>query len=405
VGAGVAPRLPATVFALGCVSFFTDLASEMIVPLLPALYEAIGASMLQLGLLIGISDLVVALLKLVSGTLSDRLRRRKPWLVVGYGLSSLARPLFALVQTPWHAIAVRTGDRIGKGLRSAPRDALIADVVEPSQRGHAFGLQRALDHAGAFAGGLAGFTLLWFEVELRTVFALAIAPGLVAVLLVCFAVRERPGEDDTSPRTAEPEAAAPVAAHAQGPRRADPQGSLRRLTPFLGVVAMAAVAASIDLFALVRARELGVRVMHLPLLWILLHTTRSLLASWSGRLSDRVGRRRMLASGLLAHALVLTGFAFAGDALWMWPLFALLGLHAALTEGAERGYIADLTGAGKRGTGFGIYHAVQGVAAFLGPVTIGAVWDAEGSAMGFGLAAGASVMALVLLGLAKAPVP
>jgi len=378
-------RLPLTVIALGFVSFFTDLASEMIVPLLPALYEAIGANMKQLGLLIGISDLVVAMLKLLSGALSDRTRKRKPWILIGYGLSSLVRPLFALVQTPWQAIAVRTGDRVGKGLRSAPRDALIADVVEPDQRGRAFGVQRALDHAGAFAGGLVAFALLAGDVELRTVFALALVPGIFAVVVAWFGIRGG------------------VAKPAQQAVTVDPPAALRRLVPFLGVVAFAAVAASIDLFALWRARELGIDVMYLPLLWVVLHTTRSLLAGRFGELSDRLGRRRVLAMGLFAHALVLGGFMLANDAVWMWPLFLLLGLHAAFTEGAERGYVADLTGAKKRGTAFGVYHTVQGVAAFVGPVTIGAVWDAEGAAAGFGVAAGAAVMALVLLGVTMRP--
>lgn len=375
------PRLPRTVLALGFVSFFTDLASEMIVPLLPALYEAIGANMLQLGLLIGVSDLTVALLKLLSGALSDRTRRRKPWIFAGYGLSALVRPLFALVATPWQAIAVRTGDRVGKGLRSAPRDALVADVVEPAQRGRAFGVQRALDHAGALAGGLAGFVLLAAGVELRTVFAAALVPGVFAVLLVWFCVKDAP----VAPSTARP--------------AADPPGALRALVPFLGVVAFAAVAASIDLFALVRARELGVDVMYLPLLWMVLHAVRSAFAARLGALSDRLGRRAVLAVGLLAHAAVLGAFALA-DASWlMWLLFPLLGLHAAFTEGAERGYVADLTGAKKRGTSFGVYHAVQGGAAFVGPVAIGMVWDAEGAAAGFGLAAGAALGALGLLGL------
>lgn len=379
------PRLPKIVYALGAVSFLTDLGSEMIVPLLPVFLEAIGGSPVQLGLLIGASDLVVSLLRVVSGALSDRMRRRKPWLLTGYALSSLVRPLFALVQGPWQAIAVRTGDRVGKGLRSAPRDALIADATAPELRGRAFGVQRSLDHAGAFAGGLLAFALLAAGCDLRLVFALAIVPGVAAVVVILGAVRDIP------------------AGAVSGTGSVDPPDAVRRLLPFLGVAAFAAVAASIDLFALLRARELGCEVALLPLLWVVLHTTRSLLAGRLGALSDRIGRRAVIAMGLLAHALVLTGFAFVTSLALIWPLFLLLGLHAAFTEGAERGFVADITGASKRGTAFGVYYTVQGVAAFAGPVTIGAVWQQHGASFGFGVAAGAALIALLLLGCVRRP--
>ncbi|MCA8973101.1 MAG: MFS transporter [Planctomycetes bacterium] len=352
-------RLPAIVYALGLVSFFTDLASEMIVPLLPAFLDDLGGSAVQLGVLVGISELIVAALRLLSGALSDRMRRRKPWVVGGYALSSLVRPLFALVQTPWQAIAVRSGDRIGKGLRSPPRDALIAGVVDPRHRGRAFG------------------------VEMRTLFALALAPGLAAVLVLWLFVRE----NGVAQAVADPTAAG------------GSSDGVRRLLPFLAVVAFAAVSASIDLFAIRRALDLGCAVAQLPLLWVLLHVVRSLFAGRFGSLSDRLGRRGVMTVGLGVHAVVLGGFAVADSAVWMWPLFTLLGLHAALTEGAERGYVADLTGASKHGAAFGVYYTVHGLAAFAGSYAIGAAWDGLGAAAGFGTAAGAAVMAMVLLAI------
>jgi len=371
-------RLPATVWALGWVSFFTDLSSEMIVPLLPAFLAGLGGSMVALGVLQGTSELVVAACKLLSGWLSDRQAAKKPWIVFGYGLSTLLRPMFALVQTPLQAVLVRSGDRLGKGLRSAPRDALLANCVDGSQRGAAFGLQRALDHAGALGGALAASALLWWGCELRTVFALALLPGLVAVAVLVFGVREHGG----------------ASAAAAGD---DPPGALRRLLPFLLVVVFASVGAAVDLFVLARAAELGVPVVALPLLWAVLHVVRAALSQPLGALSDRLGQRAVIGCGLFVHALVMLGFAEAQSQSWMWPLFAVHGLHAAFTEGAERGYVAARSGAKKRGSVFGVYHAVQGLAAFAGPVLLGVLWDEGGPGLAFTTAAGVSVAALVLL--------
>lgn len=380
-----AGRLPRTVYALGLVSFCTDLGSEMIVPLLPLFLAGLGGSMAQLGALQGLSDLLVAALKLLSGVWSDRQRRRKPWLVVGYGLSSLVRPLFAVVQGPWQAVLVRSGDRIGKGLRSAPRDALLADAVEPAQRGAAYGVQRAMDHAGAFGGALLASVALALGCELRTVFALALVPGLLAVAVLVVGVREVPR---------------PALAAA---RAADPPGAARRLLPFLVMVVLATIGTSVDLFLLARASELGVSPAQLPLLWMVLHAVRSALARPVGARSDRLGRRGVIGCGLVAHIVVMLGFAWADTAVWLWPLFALHGLHAACTEGAERGYVADLTGAPKRGTVFGVYHAVQGLGALAGPLLLGWVYDGWGGSVAFLVAGGAAVAALAVLALVVPP--
>jgi MFS family permease len=375
-----ANRLPRAVYALGAVSLLTDVASELIVPLLPLLLAQVGGTMVHLGLLQGISEGAVSLLKLASGWLSDRTRRRKPWMVAGYGLSALLRPLFALAGTPLAMTLVRAGDRVGKGLRSAPRDALLADLAGADQRGAAFGVQRAMDHAGALLGALLAAALLAAGVELRVVFALALLPGLLGVFVL---VRFVPEHERAGAAT----------------RAQDPPDARRKLLPLLWVVAPSAVAASVDLLALMRARELGVADAALPLLWAALHVVRAGLAAPLGRLSDRFGRRRMLAIGLLLHALVLVAFADVQHAAWLWPAFLGLGLHAGCTEGAERGLVAELSGGHKRGTAFGLYHAVQGLAAFAGPIALGALWQQHGAAAAFHSAAGAAVVALVALGI------
>jgi MFS family permease len=237
-----------------------------------------------------------------------------------------------------------------------------------------------MDHTGALIGALLASLLLWLGVELRVVFALALLPGLAAVFVLW---RFVPDVERELPEGTP----------------ADAPDALRRLLPFLGVVVPSAIAGSVDLFALMRARELGLADALLPLLWAVLHVVRAALAAPFGRWSDRFGRRRLLAAGLVAHALVLLGFAASVDALWLWPLFGGLGLHAACTEGAERGYVADLTGAHKRGTVFGVYHAVHGLAAFGGPVALGALWQAHGAGAAFAVAAGAAGLGVLWLGL------
>lgn len=370
--------LPATVVALGWVSFFTDFSSEMMVPLLPVFLTSIGGTKLELGLLQGLSDAIVSVLKLISGRLSDRLAMRKPWVVAGYALSASMRPVMALVTTPLQALLARSGDRIGKGIRSAPRDALIAEVAARGEHGRAFGLQRAMDHAGALIGALAAFALLrWTGITVREVFLWAAVPGGIGVLVLILGVRE--------PRRQAATAAAAAA------------GDWRPLLPFLIVVALAACGSSIDLLLLAWAFDCGVPAAQAPLLWALLHLVRSSLATRFGAWSDRLGRRGVIAVGLSVQAVVLVLFGLASSAAAFWPLFALHGLHAALTEGAERGLVADLTGAGRRGAAFGLYYTTSGVAALFAAPGIGWIYDAGSAPAAMFTAAGCSLLAVLVL--------
>jgi MFS family permease len=382
MAASPAPRLPRTVFALGLVSFCTDVASEMVLPLLPAFLASLGAGMVGLGLLQGTSDAVLAVLRVASGWLSDRQQRRKPWIVAGYGIAAAARPLMAVAATPLQALGVRAADRVGKGLRSAPRDALLADAVPAELRGAAFGVQRAMDHAGALSGTLLGFLLLWLGLAEREVFAWAAVPGVLGVLVLVLFVSE----------TARPPAPAVETA-------GEPRGNPAALLPFLAVVFCAAFGAATDLFLIQRALDLGFAAIHAPLLWAVLHIVRSALAAPLGALSDRLGRRRVIAAGCAVQAVVLVLFGLVREpwAWAVWPLFALHGLHAAFTEGAERGFVADLTGAGRRGAVFGVFYAAQGLFALAGAVALGALWDEFGATAALLFAGGASLGAMVLL--------
>jgi MFS family permease len=359
----VPPRLPATVKALGVVSLLTDASSEMIYPLLPAfLTGTLKAGPAFLGAVEGTAEAAAALLKIASGALSDRLRRRKPLVVLGYGLSSLARPLIAFAAAPWHVLLIRVADRIGKGTRGAPRDALVAQVTGPEQRGRAFGFHRAMDHAGAFLGPLFATAVLAFTADLRTVFALAAIPAALSVLVLWFGVRE------DAPAAAPPPSPDPAAA-------AQPKS----FRVYLAILALFTLGNSSDAFLILRAQEGGVSLAALPLLWTLHHLVKSLASAPAGSLSDRLGRRRAIVLGWGVYALAYAGFARAGTPAEIWALFAFYGLFHAFTEGPERALVADLASAESRGRAFGLYHAVTGAMLLPASLLTGLLWQSFGA--------------------------
>ena len=392
------------VVALGAVSFLTDVSSEMIYPLLPLfLTTTLGASAGVLGAIEGAAETTAALLKLASGWWSDRVRRRKPLVVLGYTIAAVARPLIALAQVPAHVLATRLADRVGKGIRNAPRDALLAESVHPSIRGRAYGFHRAADHAGAVLGPLIAFVLLqWLTLDVRSVFWLAAIPGALAVVTVAAFVREpsrdslvRAGAADI-PWTA----ARRPADGANGAARLP-----RRFWGYLGVVVVFTLGNSTDAFLLVRASQLGVPVALLPILWAALHVVKSAASTPGGALSDRIGRAPALVAGWIVYALTYVGFAFATHAWHVWALFGVYGLYFALTEPAERALVADLVPAERRGTAFGWFHLAVGIGMLPASVIFGLVWDSLGARHAFLMGAGlATLAAFGLLAVAK-PVP
>ncbi len=385
--------LPGTVVALGVVSLLTDLSADMVVPLLPALVASLGSGPAFLGLLEGVAQATIAALRLLSGWLSDR-TRRKPWILLGYGLSAAARPLLALAPTPLFVLALRSADRVGKGLRSSPRDALVADVTPSSLRGAAFGLQRGMDHAGALLGALLAFALLEAGgLSLRAVFAVSVVPGALAVVVLAACVREG----------SRPQAASrPPAPSSPAPNPAATSPLLRR---YLAVVALATLGTFPELLLIQRALDVGVAANHVLLLWAALHITRSALALPLGAASDRLGRRGVLALGHIVAALVLLGFAAAREAWQVWLLFAAHGLHAALTEGAERAMVADLAGAATRGRAFGAFYVVSGLAALGGGTLLGTLYQGAGAGMALSSGAALSAVAAAALWVVARPAP
>jgi MFS family permease len=381
------PKLGRNVYALALVSFFTDVSSEMIYPLLPAfLTTVLGASASFLGAIEGAAESTAAILKLASGWWSDRVQRRKPLVLFGYALASAMRPLVALAQSAAQVLVIRVTDRIGKGIRNSPRDALIADSVDPSIRGRAFGFQRAADHAGGVLGPLLAFGILnLWHVPLRTVFWLAVIPGALAVASVAFGVRE-------VERRKAPASTGPVQTLSGGGKLGG------RFWAYLVVILIFTLGNSTDAFLLLRAQQLGVPVVLAPVLWALLHVVKSASSTPGGSFSDRFGRVPALVLGWLIYAAVYVAFAKASAAWHAWALFAAYGLYFGFTESAERALVADIAPPDRRGTAFGWYHLSVGLGALPASVIFGALWDRRGSSFAFGF--GAALALAAALGVA-----
>jgi MFS family permease len=366
--------LPANVLLLGAVSFFNDAASEMIYPLLPLfLTAALGAGPEALGVIEGVAESTASFLKLASGYLSDRLRARKRWVVGGYLLANLTRPLIGLA-TGWTGVLVlRFFDRVGKGLRTSPRDALIAESTPPAVRGKAFGFHRAADHAGAVVGPLlAALLLMVLHDRFRTIFFLSLIPGLMAVAVLAAGVRDIPAS--VTPPRREPLRIAAA-------WRELPTG-LRRFTLILFLFTLGN---SSDAFLLLKAQQMGVPIALIPMLWVALHLVKMSISLPAGMLSDRLGRKGVILAGWSVYALTYAGFAVVNAAWEVWGLFLVYGLYFGLTEGVEKALIADLAPERLRGSAFGLYHLAVGAGALPASLLFGWVWERFGDPAAFGM--------------------
>lgn len=377
-------KLPRTVLALALVSLLTDASSEIIYPLLPLfLTTTLGASAATIGVIEGAAETTAALLKLFSGWWSDRVGRRKPLVVIGYVIASTVRPLIAFAQNGGQVLAIRVSDRIGKGIRSAPRDALLADSVAPAQRGRAFGFHRAADHLGAVVGPIAAFAALrWTSLTLRELFLLAGIPGVLSVVALIVGVRE--DRRAVAPAVAGRSIAATLGGGLPG-----------RFWGYLAVLLLFTLGNSSDAFLLLRASQLGVATALLPILWAMLHLVKSATSAPGGTLSDRVGRVPLIVAGWLIYAAVYLAFGRATETWHAWALFAVYGTYFGLTEGVEKALVADLVPAARRGAGFGWYNLAIGLGAFPASVIFGAVWDRRGAVAAFELGAALSAAAAV----------
>lgn len=378
--------LPPTVIGLGFVSLFTDASSEAIFPFLPAFLVTLGASNAFIGLCEGAADLVASILKYLTGILADRRSRLKPLVLAGYGISTVARPLVAFALSPWHVLAVRVGDRIGKGVRTSPRDAMIANATSPSIRARAYGFHRAMDHAGAALGTVLGAGILFAlgatspvrasADALRTVFLWAAVPGVLALAALAL--------------TREPERAPTTATAASG---ALPPALRRALVPIM----LFAVANATDAFILVKAANLGSAPILAPLLWLALHLIKASTATLGGRLADRHGRRNALALGWSVYAVTWSAVGLAPSVPFLFLLAALYGSSHGLVEGAEKALIAELAGANAKGRAFGAYNLLGGLATMAASAVFGVVWDRAGAVAAFAGSGAVALLAVITL--------
>jgi MFS family permease len=374
--------LPRTVWLIGLISLVNDSASEMLYPLIPLyLASVLMAGPRALGLIEGIAEATASLLKLFSGVIVDRTGRGKPWIVFGYGLAGVGRPLIAFVASwPW-LLVIRFTDRVGKGLRSSPRDALLAASVGPDQRGLAFGLHRAMDNAGAVVGPLIAALLLAAHVPLKDIFLWSAIPAALCLALA-LAIRE-------------PRSAAPAKSQAFDWRLGDMPPAFKR---YLAVVALFTMGNSSNMFLLLRARELGVAEAHIPLLWAAVSAVAMLFSTPLSAWSDRVGRVRLLAGGYIAYGLFYLGLGLIADAgAWLFILFAFYGLFMAATEGVEKALVADIAPEGRRGTAFGWFNLTAGIFLLPASVVFGWLYQAASPLAAFAFSSGCALLAAVLL--------
>ena len=453
------PTLPRPVWLVSWTSFFTDTASEVVYPLMPLyLTRVLGGTALSIGIIEGAAEALNSVLKIVSGRMADRWRTRKPLMIVGYAVSSAVRPLVALATTWPHVLLVRLADRVGKGVRGAPRDALIASWADPSIRGYAFGVNRAMDHAGAVVGPLLATVFLWFFPEqYRLLFALTLVPGAIAVLMLLpvpdVAPPATPGGPISSPAcsgslqppshdegASDPRAAARAdysgsrsgsftwspgssdsSANARSDGSGNSAGSSNRspgssdpgsakgaslgssFYRYLGVLLLFSLGNSTDAFLLLRLSEAGIGATWIPLAWAALHVVKAVASPIGGRLSDRVSRKAIITSGWAIYAGVYAGFAVVSSLPALVAVFLVYGLYYGLTEGVEKAVVADLVPENSRGYAFGVYSAVIGIGALWASLLFGGIWKFAGAPFAFMTGAVLALASAVLLAVVPLP--
>jgi MFS family permease len=392
-------RIPRPVWLLGWSSLFTDAAPDMIYPVLPVyLARVLGAGAFSLGLIEGVAEAINSLLKVASGWASDRWTRRKPIVIAGYSLSSAARPLIALTTTWPQVLLIRALDRTGKGIRGAPRDVMLARFAAPPTRGLVFGFHRAMDHTGAILGPVIATAVLYFAPgEYRLLFGLTLIPGAIAVALLFLVHEPDAGTHETS-NSQLPTPREGVANHKSHIANRNLEEMLpRRLLAFFAVLLVFSLGNSADAFLLLRLADVLGSATYIPLLWSGLHVVKASLSTWGGALSDRLGRKRVIVIGWTVYAVVYLGFATARGAWTLVAWFLAYGSYFALTEGAEKALVADLTPAGRQGTAFGLYNAALGVGALAASVAFGFLYDRFGAPAAFGTGSALAACAAVLL--------
>jgi len=375
------------VFYTGVVSLFMDISSEMIYPLLPLfLTNVLGATKTAVGIIEGIAEATASILKVFSGWLSDKLGKRKLLMSAGYGISALSRPLMAIAGSWFHVLGARFIDRVGKGVRTAPRDAIIADSTENSRLGLAFGFHRSMDTIGAVIGpGIAFLLLLVFVGNLRLVFFAATIPAVISVLIIIFFITEkRKGRDGA---------------------RAMPKLSIKSFdAPFrryLVVVGVFSLGYFADAFMILQAENLGVRAALIPIIYLAFNVVYAASSTPFGALADRIGLRKMILAGFIFYSVLFVLVAFSSNALHIWILFPLYGIYKGMSEGTLRAYLATLAPAEQKATAFGVYHTVVGLMLLPASIVAGYLWDNVGPEVTFLYGSALSALAALLFVVLK----
>jgi MFS family permease len=372
------------IIVLGLVSLFTDLSSNMIMPILPlylttVLHVQLGA----IGIIEGIAESTASILKLFSGWITDRVGKHKLLLLIGYGLSNLTKPFFAISNSWGQVLIIRFTDRFGKGIRTSPRDALVADSTTKEERGKAFGFRRAMDALGAALGPLIAFGVLAMTTNnYRLVFWLSVIPGLLAVVLIIFFLKYK------DPNGTEKQAKLP---------RIGFKNVNRRFLWFSVISTLFTIGNFSDAFLTLRAQDAGMLPAFIPLAFFALNMSSSIFSMPIGMLSDRIGRRPVLISGFIIFAMIYFGFGMAKSVTWMWLLFILYGLYYAFTEGIQKAYIADIVPEGQRGTALGTYNAMTGIAALPASIMAGFLWQTFGPMVAFSTSSMIALSAALLM--------
>ncbi len=372
--------VPKNVKALGFVSLLNDAASEMIYPLLPIfLTSVLGVGAGVLGVIEGAAESTASLLKLFSGWISDKLKKRKALILFGYSLAALGRPVIAVSRYWWQVAIIRFVDRFGKGVRTSPRDALISLSTAEEVKGKAFGFHRAMDHAGAIIGPICAVILLRFGMSLKNLFAWALLPGIITILVVFFFVKEKKSEAKE--------------------KNIEFKFSLlsNNFKVYLLILVLFTLGNSSDAFLILRAKDAGISTSLIPVLWIVLHFVKMTTSIPGGEWSDKAGRRKVIVSGWIVYALIYLGFGFSSQVFHIWGLFALYGVYFGLTEGVEKAFVSDLVGDTFQGTAFGFYHLAVGITAFPSSVFFGLIWQRFGSFAAFSYGAALAGLASILL--------
>ena len=384
-------KLPKGILVLGLVSFFTDISSEMIYPLLPVfLSSVLGAGALALGLIEGIAESTASFFKVLSGYSTDRTERRKPFIIAGYGISGLVRPLIAFAAGWPFVLAMRFLDRMGKGIRTAPRDALVADMTQQGQRGVAFGLHRAMDHAGAVAGPVVAAALLGFAaLSIRNVFLLAAIPSVLVMAIILFFVKE------SAPKSAKTHA--PLNIYSQW------KDLGRSFKYFLAAMFLFTLGNSTDAFLILRLSNAGISASHIAMLWSAHNVIKMISTYTGGRLADGFGSRKLIISGWIFYALIYAAFAFIRTPNILIAIFLLYGVYFGLSEPAEKSLVADTVAPNLRGTAFGCYHFIVGLGALPASIVFGFLWQTVSAEAAFLTGAALAVAASTLMFLSRKP--